>query len=62
MYCRRHGPSCATGTGGAAEELVTAVRGGVARIKISEVADLEVAATIGNAFADQDFSLSDRTS
>ena len=31
-------------------------------IETSGVADLEVAATIGNSFADQDFSLSDRTS
>jgi predicted nucleic acid-binding protein len=46
----------------AAEELVAGIRGGVARIEVSGVADLEVAATIGAAFADQSFSLSDRTS
>lgn len=47
---------------GAAEELIAGIRGGVARIEVSRVADLEVAATIGAAFADQNFSLSDRTS
>ena len=46
----------------AAERLVTGIRGGIARIEVSGVADLEVAATIGTVFADQDFSLSDRTS
>ena len=46
----------------AAEKLVTAIHGGIARIEISRLADLEVAAAIGTAFADQDFSLSDRTS
>ena len=47
---------------GAAETLVNAIRGGIARIEVSGVADLEVAAAIGTAFADQNFSLSDRTS
>ena len=47
---------------GAAETLVNAIRGGIARIEVSGVADLEVAAAVGTAFADQDFSLSDRTS
>ena len=46
----------------AAEKLITAIRSGIARIEVSAVADLEVAATIGTIFADQDFSLSDRTS
>lgn len=45
-----------------AESLVNAIRGGIARIEVSGLADLEVAAAIGVAFADQDFSLSDRTS
>ena len=35
---------------------------GIATIEVSRLADLEVAATIGKAFAAQDFSLSDRTS
>lgn len=46
----------------AAEELIASIRRGVARIEITGVADLEVAATIATTFADQDFSLSDRTS
>lgn len=46
----------------AAEALVNAIRGGIARIEVSLLADLEVAAAIGAAFGDQDFSLSDRTS
>lgn len=46
----------------AAEKLVTGIRNGIARIEASALADLEVAATIGTIFADQDFSLSDRTS
>ena len=46
----------------AAEKLVAAIRGGITRIEASGVADLEVAATIGVVFADQEFSLSDRTS
>ncbi len=45
-----------------AETLVNAIRSGIARIELSGLADLEVAAAIGTAFADQDFSLSDRTS
>lgn len=44
-----------------AETLVDAIRSGIARIEVSGLADLEVAAAIGAAFADQDFSLSDRT-
>ena len=46
----------------AAEKLVNAIRSGIARIEVSGLADLETAAAIGAVFADQDFSLSDRTS
>ena len=46
----------------AAETLVNSIRSGISKIEVSGVADLEVAAAIGAAFADQDFSLSDRTS
>ena len=52
---RRHGF-------GPAETLVNAIRAGIARIEVSVLADLEVAAAIGEAFEDQDFPLSDRTS
>lgn len=45
-----------------AETLVNAIRSGIARIEVSGLADLEVAGAIGAAFADQHFSLSDRTS
>ncbi|MDE0066497.1 MAG: PIN domain-containing protein [Acidimicrobiaceae bacterium] len=45
-----------------AETLVNAIRAGIARVEVSLLADLEVAAAIGRAFEDQDFSLSDRTS
>ena len=45
-----------------AERLVDGIRGGTARIEVSGLADLEVAAAIGTAFPDQRFSLSDRTS
>ncbi|WP_419846363.1 type II toxin-antitoxin system VapC family toxin [Candidatus Poriferisocius sp.] len=45
-----------------AEKLINAIRSGIARIEVSGLADLEAAAAIGGAFADQDFSLSDRTS
>jgi predicted nucleic acid-binding protein len=45
-----------------AERLVDSIRGGIARIEVSGLADLEVAAAIGAAFSDQHFSLSDRTS
>ena len=47
---------------GPAERLVEGIRGGIARIEVSGLADLEVAAAIGAAYADQRFSLSDRTS
>ena len=45
-----------------AETLVNRIRAGVARVEVSGLADLEVAFAIGSTFADQDFSLSDRTS
>lgn len=45
-----------------AERLVNAIRGGIARIEVAGLADLEAAAAIAAAFADKDFSLSDRTS
>ncbi|MCY3805577.1 MAG: PIN domain-containing protein [bacterium] len=45
-----------------AETLAGAVRSGIARIEVSGLADLEVAAAIGASFLDQDFSLSVRTS
>ena len=45
-----------------AETLVGAIRSGIARIEVSGLADLEVAAAIAVAFPDQDFSLSDRAS
>ncbi|MDE0699745.1 MAG: PIN domain-containing protein [Acidimicrobiaceae bacterium] len=48
--------------GASAEALVNAIRAGIARVEVSLLADLEVAAAIGLAFGDQDFSLSDRTS
>ena len=45
-----------------AEQLVNGIRTGIARIEPAIVADLEVAARIGEDFADQAFSLVDRTS
>lgn len=48
--------------GAPAETLVNAIRAGIARVEVSLLADLEVAAAIGFAFGDQDFSLSDRIS
>lgn len=45
-----------------AETLTNTIRDGIARIEVAGLADLEVAATIGAIFDDQDFSLSDRTS
>ena len=45
-----------------AERLVDSIRGGIARIEVSGLADLEVAAAISATFPDQRFSLSDRTS
>ena len=46
----------------AAERLVNAIRKGIARVEVSLLGDLEAAASIAAAFADQDFSLADRTS
>lgn len=45
-----------------AERLWHGLRGGIARIEVTTAADLEVAASIGERFADQEFSLVDRTS
>ncbi len=45
-----------------AERLWHGLRGGIARIEITTHADMEVAASIGERFADQEFSLTDRTS
>ena len=45
-----------------AERLVDGIRSGIARIEVSGLADLEVAAGIAVTFPDQRFSLSDRTS
>ena len=45
-----------------AEQLVNGIRVGIARVEPAIVADLEVAARIGEEFADQSFSLVDRTS
>jgi len=38
------------------------IRRGIARVESAGLADLEVAAEIGRAFSDQDFSIVDRTS
>jgi predicted nucleic acid-binding protein len=46
----------------AAERFWEGLRGGVARIECVGAADLEAAWQIGQSFADQDFSLVDRTS
>lgn len=45
-----------------AETLVENIRNGIARVENTELADLETAASIQRAFADQDFSIVDRTS
>lgn len=45
-----------------AETLLNAIRSGRARVEVAGVADLEVAAQIHDAFADQEFSITDRTS
>ena len=45
-----------------AERLINGIRGGIAKVEVSGLADLEVAAAIDTAFPDQRFSLSDRTS
>jgi predicted nucleic acid-binding protein len=46
----------------AAERFWTAIRGGAVALEPIGAADLEAAWTIGQAFADQDFSIVDRTS
>jgi predicted nucleic acid-binding protein len=46
----------------AAESYWTAIRGGAAGLEPVSAADLEVAYAIGETFADQDFSIVDRTS
>jgi len=46
----------------AAEAFWAGLRGGAARLEIVGAADLQAAWTIGRDFADQDFSLVDRTS
>jgi uncharacterized protein len=45
----------------AAESFWDGLRGGVAHIETVSAADLEAAWAIGQGFADQDFSLTDRT-
>lgn len=45
-----------------AETLVSAIRAGRARVEVATMADLEIAAQIHDAFADQQFSIVDRTS
>lgn len=47
---------------GVAETLVNAIRAGRAGVEVAGIADLEVAAQIHDAFADQGFSITDRTS
>ena len=46
----------------AAERFWERIRGGAVRIEIVTTADLEAAWAIGDAFANQDFSIVDRTS
>lgn len=46
----------------AAEALINEIRRVIARVEVSLLGDLEVAATIGTACSDQDLSLADRTS
>ncbi len=45
-----------------AETLVNTIRAGGARVETATIADLEIAAQIHDAFADQEFSIVDRTS
>ncbi len=45
-----------------AETLVAAIRAGRARVEAATIGDLEIAAQIHDAFADQQFSIVDRTS
>jgi predicted nucleic acid-binding protein len=46
----------------AAERFWEGIRGGAAAVEDAGVADLEAAWSIGRAFPDQDFSITDRTS
>jgi predicted nucleic acid-binding protein len=46
----------------AAQEFWNGLRGGVATVEVVSVADIEAAWNIGETFADQDFSIVDRTS
>lgn len=46
----------------AADRVVAAVSGGIARVECTTLADLEAAEAAAAAFADQAFSLTDRTS
>ncbi|MCY4621881.1 MAG: PIN domain-containing protein [bacterium] len=45
-----------------AETLVNTIRAGGARVEAATIADLEIAAQIHDVFADQEFSIVDRTS
>ena len=45
-----------------AETLVNAIRAGRARVEVATIADLEIATQIHDDFADQQFSIVDRTS
>lgn len=45
-----------------AEVLVNRIRKGLARVEPAQIADLEVAAAIADAFGGQEFSIVDRTS
>lgn len=45
-----------------AERLINSIRAGVARVEATSLADLEVAAAIKMRYADQRFSIVDRTS
>ena len=47
---------------GVAETLINAIRAGRSHIEVATVVDLTVAAQIHDAFADQEFSIVDRTS
>ncbi len=45
-----------------AESLINGIRAGIARVENTLLSDLEVAASTGSTFADQGFSIVDRTS
>jgi len=47
---------------GAADRFWEGIRAGAAKVEVVSAADLEVAWSIGQSFADQDFSIVDRTS